>query len=66
MAIIIQLPITVVIFLTSLFQVGYVQISLVIYGIVVYWYATKRIMPRILAETQRRKRTQKEIEIKSR
>lgn len=64
-AILLQLPITAVIFITSYLQVGYVQISLVIYGIPVYWYATKKIMPRILEEGQRRKRTQKEINIKS-
>ena len=64
-AILLQLPITVLFFVTNLLRVGYLQISIVVYGIVVYWYATKKIMPRILAESQRRKRTQKEIEIKS-
>lgn len=63
-AIFLQLPITSVIALTNLFNVSYIQIGLVIYGIVVYWYATKKIMPRILVESQRRKRTQKEIDIK--
>jgi len=42
-----------------------VVIYLFIYGLIIYWYATRKIMPRILIESQRRKRTQKEIEIKS-
>jgi predicted membrane channel-forming protein YqfA (hemolysin III family) len=64
-AILLQIPITTVIGVTNLFTISYLQISLVVYGIIVYWYATKKIMPRILQESQRRKRTQKEIDIKS-
>jgi hypothetical protein len=64
-AILLHFVITTVIGVTNLFQVSYLQIILVIYGIIIYWYATKRIMPRILSESQRRKRTQKEIGIKS-
>ena len=64
-AILLQIPITTVIGVTNLFTISYLQISIVIYGIIVYWYATKKIMPRILQESQRRKRTQKETDIKS-
>ncbi len=64
-AILLHLVITGVILVTNLFQISYLQILLVIYGIILFWYTTKRIMPRILEEGQRRKRTQKEIEIKS-
>jgi hypothetical protein len=64
-AILLQIPITTVIGVTNLFTISYLQISIVVYGIIVYWYATKKIMPRILQESQRRKRTQKEIDIKS-
>jgi len=42
-----------------------IVIYLFVFGVIIYWYATKKIMPRILLESQRRKRTQKEIEIKS-
>jgi len=63
--ILLQIPITTVIGVTNLFSISYIQISLVVYGIIVYWYATKKIMPRILQESHRRKRTQKEIDIKS-
>jgi RsiW-degrading membrane proteinase PrsW (M82 family) len=62
-AILLHFVITTVIGVTNLLQVSYLQIILLIYGIIIYWYATKRIMPRILSESQRRKRTQKEITI---
>jgi len=64
-AIHLQIPITTLIGVTNLFTISYLQISIVVYGIIVYWYATKKIMPRILQESQRRKRTQKETDIKS-
>jgi hypothetical protein len=64
-AILLQIVITTVIGVTNLFQIGYLQIILVVYGIIVFRYATKTIMPRILEESQRRKRAQKEINIKS-
>jgi hypothetical protein len=64
-AILLHLVVTAVIGFTNLFQIGYLQILLVIYGILLFWYATKKVMPRILQEGQRRKRTQKEIDIKS-
>jgi len=50
----------------NLVALNYVVVSfLFVYGLILYWYATKKIMPRILLESQRRKRTQKDIEIKS-
>lgn len=63
-AILLHLVVTTVFALTNLLQISYLQISLIIYGAIVYWYAVKRVMPRLLQETQRRKRTQKAIEIK--
>jgi hypothetical protein len=63
-AILLQIPITAVIGVTNIFNISYLQISLVAYGIIVYWYVAKKIMPRILKESQRRKRTQKNIDIK--
>ena len=41
-----------------------IVIYLFVFGVIIYWYATKKIMPRILLESQRRKRTKKEIEMK--
>jgi hypothetical protein len=63
-AILLQIPITMVIGVTNLLNIGYLQISLVVYGIIIYWYVTKKIMPRVLKESQRRKRTLKQIDIK--
>ncbi len=63
-AILLQIVITAVIGVTNLLKISYLQIILVLYGILVFWYATKKVMPRILDESQRRKRTQKEINIK--
>lgn len=64
-SILLHLVITTVIGVTNLFSVGYLQITLMLYGLLMFWYALKKIMPRILHETQRRRRTQKEIDIKS-
>lgn len=64
-SILLHLVITTVIGVTNLFSVGYLQITLMLYGLLIFWYALKKIMPRILQETQRRRRTQKEIDIKS-
>lgn len=64
-AILLQIPITTVIGVTNIFNISYLQISIVVYGIIIYWYAIKKVMPHILKESQRRKRTQKEIDIKS-
>ncbi len=58
-AILLHLPVTTVIFVTNLYGVGYLQISLVAYGLVLYWYVTKKLMPRILIHSQRRKRSKK-------
>ncbi|MDH7517373.1 MAG: protease PrsW [Candidatus Thermoplasmatota archaeon] len=63
--ILLHLPVTIVIFVTNFYRVGYLQISLVAYGLFLYWYATKKIMPRILLQSQRRKRSKKEIDIKT-
>ena len=63
-AIILHVPVTGLIFLTTLYKVEYLQIGLIIYGLIIYWYVTKKIMPRILPQNQRKKRSKKEVEIK--
>jgi len=64
-SILLHLVITAVSLTTTLFQSSQLQILLVFYGILLFWYTIKKVMPRILEEGQRRKRTQKEIDIKS-
>lgn len=64
-SILLHFVITTVIGVTNLLSIGYLQITLLIYGLLIFWYALKRVMSRILTESQRRKRTKKDIEIKS-
>ena len=54
-ALLLHIPVTVWFFLTGIFQVEQLQVGLVFYGLVIYWYATKKIMPQILNRSQRRK-----------
>ena len=46
-------------------SIFYIVPYLFVYGLIIYWYGVRKVMPRILLESQRRKRTKKEIEIKS-
>lgn len=56
-AVLLHIPVTGWFFLTVFYNVEYLQIGLILYGLIVYWYATKKIMPRILSQSQRRKRS---------
>jgi len=62
-AVIIQLPFNGIIELTRLFfstnYFAYLQLGLVVYGLGVFGYTLKKIMPKILSTGQRRKRTKK-------
>jgi len=59
LAFLLQIPVTVWFFLTIFFKVEYLQIGLIVYGLIVYWYAIKRIMPQILSQSKSRKRSKK-------
>jgi RsiW-degrading membrane proteinase PrsW (M82 family) len=65
LAIIIQIIYNTGVIIVQPLSIYFIVIYLFVFGAIIYWYATKKIMPRILLESQRRKRTQKEIEIKS-
>ena len=62
-AIIVQFPFNGIMFMTRLSFDSeifpYLQIGLVVYGMILYWYVTKKIMPRILEQNQKRKRSKK-------
>lgn len=58
-AIILHLPVTGLIFLTTYYNLEYLQIGLIPYGLIIYWYVTTKIMSRILEKSQRRKRSKK-------
>lgn len=53
-AIILHVPVTSLIFLTTLYEIAYLQIGLIIYGSVIYRYTTTKIMPRILLKRRRK------------
>jgi len=55
-ALLLHLPVTGWFFLTGYYNVEHLQIGLVLYGLIIYWYVTKKIMPQILSQSQRRKR----------
>jgi hypothetical protein len=46
-AVLFYLPVTIS-YLTVFYDIGYLQFGLVPYGLIIYWYATTRIMPKIL------------------
>jgi hypothetical protein len=55
-ALILHIPVTTWIFLTGIYRLEHLQVCLVLYGIFIYWYATKKIMSRIINRSQRRKK----------
>jgi len=64
-AILLQISYNIGIVIVQGLSIYIVVIYLFVFGLIIYWYGTRKIMPRILLESQRRKRTQKEIELKS-
>lgn len=58
-AFLLHVPVTVWFFLTIFFKVEYLQIGLIVYGLIIYWYAIKKIMPQILSQSKSRKRSKK-------
>lgn len=64
-AILLQISYNIGIVIVQGLSIFIIVIYLFVFGLIIYWFATRKIMPRILLESQRRKRTQKEIEIKS-
>ncbi len=56
-ALIVHIPLSVIglIFI----EYYYVQIGLVIYTVIIFWYATQRVMPVLLSQSNRRKRSKK-------
>ena len=60
MAIIIQLPFNVIVDLTRFYPneyFQYLQLGLVVYGAILFWYVIKKIMPLILLQSKKRKRS---------
>ena len=58
-AIILYIPVTALFHLSTYFQRGYMQVAVLPYGLILYWYFTTRIMIKIKLETDARKRSKK-------
>lgn len=59
-AVIVQLPLNFIVDMTRIYPNEYFlhfQLGLLLYGIIVFWYVVKRIMPQIISQTSRRKRS---------
>ncbi len=60
-AILYQLPIPLLIFLTTYLHLESLQVGIILYSIIIYWYITIRILPQIKTHTEKRKRTSRTI-----
>ena len=59
-SIVLYLPVTVLFYVsTEITNIGYLQLSIVPYGLILYWYMTTKLLPEILKENEKRKRTKK-------
>jgi hypothetical protein len=59
-SILIYLPVTILFYVsTEIIKIGYLQLAIVPYGLIIYWYMTKKLMPKIKNEPEKRKRTKK-------
>lgn len=47
LSIILHIPVTAWIYVTTKVDIGYLQLAIFPYGILIYWHATRKIMPRI-------------------
>jgi hypothetical protein len=56
LAIILHIPVTGLVFLTTVYNIAYLQIGLILYGLIIYWYTTKYIMSRIQKRKQRNRK----------
>ncbi|MFH1101902.1 MAG: protease PrsW [Methanobacteriota archaeon] len=63
-SILISIPVTGFIFITTWIKTEYLQVGIVIYGAIIYWYITTRVLPQILPDHRRKKRKEKHIKIK--
>lgn len=56
-AVLIHLPVTIWFFLTGYYNMSQLQVGIIVYGIIVYWYVKKHIVENVLKQTETRKRT---------
>ena len=56
-----HLPVTTWFFLTTLMGLEYLQVGLIFYGLLIYWYASTRFLKPVLLQLRSRRRTRKII-----
>jgi hypothetical protein len=60
-AVLIHLPVTLWFFLTGYYNMSQLQVGIIVYGIIVYWYVKKHIVENVLKQTENRKRTRQPV-----
>jgi hypothetical protein len=58
-SIILYVPVTGLVYFSTFIQRGYLQLAILPYGIILYWYFTTKVMVRIKSKTDKRKRSKK-------
>ena len=53
-AIFLHLPVTALFYITAFLEIEYLQVGLIFYGLLIYWWVTKKIMTRILPHKRKR------------
>ncbi|MEA2055305.1 MAG: protease PrsW [Candidatus Thermoplasmatota archaeon] len=53
-AIVLQIPVTALVFTTTYYATAYLQILIIPYGLAIYWYTTTKIMAKILIGKEKR------------
>jgi len=59
LSILVHIPITAWIYITTLLNKGYLQLAIFPYGILLYWHATTKIMPKILLDKNKTRKSKK-------
>jgi len=55
-SIILYIPVTGLTFISTYLKMGYIQLAILPYGIILYWYFTTKVMSQIKTDTEGRKR----------
>ncbi len=60
LAVLLEIPLTATVFVSEYLQRPYLQSLIIVYGVIIFWYVDRYVMPRIREDSERRKRTLKE------
>jgi len=56
-AVLVHLPVTLWFFITGYYNMSQLQVGIIVYGIIVYWYVKKHIVENVLRQKENRNRT---------